>query len=117
MDTLLTARQILLQSIDRTSVSLGKTAGFLDERQKNLEAAGPAGTSSSLLRDRAQELVDLITALETARFLTFRAACLAAAASEEAEVEAAKCEKLVVEISERAAVVERPGRSREGERP
>jgi len=69
------------------------------------------------VRRAAQETVDLVTALETARFLAFRAASLAGTAAAEAGVEAAKCEKLAVEIAERAAASERDGRLRQGDRP
>ena len=96
-----------LGPVYRSAVLLGKTAGLLDGRRGDLE---PAGKS-------AQRTVDLITALETARFLTFRAACLAGTAAEGAGAEAAKCERLAVDIARRAAGAGRAGRLGEGERP
>jgi hypothetical protein len=101
----------------RTAVLLGKTAGFLDDRRKNLEAAGVTGFQSQPKREIAQEITELITALETARFLAFRAACLTDAAAAEAEAEAARCEALAVEIAERAAASGRDGWLRDGDRP
>jgi len=68
------------------------------------------------VRRAAQETVDLVTALETARFLAFRAACLAGTAAAEAGAEAARCEKISVEIAERADALGRAGRLREGDR-
>jgi hypothetical protein len=104
-------------SVYRAAVSLGKVAGFLDDRLKDLEAAGATGFQSPPVRERAQEITELITFHETARFLAFRAACLADAAAAGAEAEAARCERLAADVAERAAAAGRTGRLREGERP
>lgn len=104
-------------SVYRTAVSLGTAACLLEDRWKFLENLGGAVPSSDPVRKAVQETVDLVTALETARFLTFRAACLAGTAAEGAEAEASRCEKLTVDIAERAAAAGRNGRLREGERP
>jgi hypothetical protein len=104
-------------SVYRTAALLGKTDGRLNDRLKDFEAAGAAAaTRTSALRESAREITDLITALETARFLAFRAACLADRAAAGADGEASKCEALAVEIAERAALAGRAGRLREGER-
>lgn len=102
-------------SIYRAAVLLGQTAFILNDCLKGFEGAGgEVGFRSPAARQGAQEITELITALETARFLVFRAACLTDTAA--ADVEAAKCEKLAVEIAERAALAERNERLREGER-
>lgn len=103
-------------SVYRAAVSLGKAAGFLDDRLKDLEAAGAVGFQSPPTRESAQEITELITALETARFLAFRAACFEGTASE-GGAEASRCEKLAADIAERAAAAGRNGRLRDGERP
>lgn len=102
----------------RSAVLLGKTDGGLDDGRRDFDSVAPAGGFRFPSEGRsAQEITDLITDLETARFMMFRAACLADVESAAADVEAVQCEKLAIDISERAAAPGRGGSLREGERP